>query len=459
MRAAGAAICVAIPLLVAFLPLGIESRTQMALAITSFMILAWMTNVMEYAVAGLIGCLLYWVTETVPAATAFAGFANTTTWFVLAAILIGHISNKSTLPQRVGSFIVSRSGASYSRILLGLIIFDFLLTILVPTGTGRVVIMASIAVGLIKLFDAPAGSNLARGMFLAVTYAATVFDKVIIAGVAAVTARGAIVTVGQVEVSWAVWLLAFLPASILTILVLWWFTLWLFPPEVASLEGKQAVIRDHFRVDAKWTPESRKAAALLLIGVGVWSTDIFHHIDPAIVAMVVALVALLPYVGVLSTEDLRGANMLTVLFVGAALSMSAVLSASGALTLLTNTVFAGLEPLLANQFVAIPVLYWAAFLYHFFLASEISMLASSMPILMGEAKAHGLNPLWLGMVWTFASGGKLFVYQSSVLVLGYSYGYFRHNDVLKIGALITVAQFAILALIAAFWWPLLGITP
>ena len=452
-------LCVVLPLLIALLPLGIEYRTQMALAITTFMILSWMTNVMEYAVAGLIGCLLFWVTGAVPAAGAFAGFANTTTWFVLASILLGHISNKSTLPQRIGSFIVTSVGVSYSRILLAVIVFDFLLTILVPTGTGRVVIMASIAIGLIKLFDAPANSNLARGLFLAVVYAATVFDKVIIAGVAAVTARGAIIQVGQVDVSWAVWFIAFLPASILTIVALWWFTMWLFPPEVQSIAGKREAIRDHFKVDARWTNENIKAAVLLLAGVVVWATDIIHHIDPAIVAMVVALIALLPYVNVLSTEDLQRTNMLPMIFVGAALSMSSVLSATGALTLLTNTVFAGLDPILANQLLAVPVLYWGAFVYHFFLASEISMLASSTPLVMELAKTHGINPLWLGMLWAFASGGKLFVYQSSVLVLGYAYGYFRHNDVFKIGLALTLAQFVIVVLVIALWWPLLGITP
>jgi hypothetical protein len=28
------------------------------------------------------------------------------------------------------------------------------------------------------------------------------------------------------------------------------------------------------------------------------------------------------------------------------------------------------------------------------------------------------------MIWTFASGGKIFIYQSPVLVVGYSYGRF-----------------------------------
>ncbi len=77
------------------------------------------------------------------------------------------------------------------------------------------------------------------------------------------------------------------------------------------------------------------------------------------------------------------------------------------------------------------VLYWTGFLYHIFLASEISMLGTSMPLLMQFAATHGLNALKLGMIWVFASGGKIFVYQSGVLIVGYAYGYFRPRDILR----------------------------
>ena len=448
-------LCVAIPLALWFAPLGIEPRTQGALAITAFMILAWMTNLMEYAVVGLIGCVLYWALGVAPPATAFGGFANSTTWFILAALLLGVISTKSGLPQRIGNFIVTHVGFSYSRILLGLILTDFLLTFIVPTGTGRVVIMATIAIGLINLFGVSAGSNVARGIFLIVTYTATIFDKMIIAGAAAITARGVIVE--HTPVAYSTWFLAFLPASIATIIFAWWYTKWMFPPEIKSIEGKAEQLRAHFRTETPWTPESIKAAILILGGVAVWMTDRIHELDPALVALAVVLIAFLPRVGVLSADELKRTNMLPVLFVGTALSMSAVLAASGALTLLTNTVFSWLEPLLSSDVTAVPMLYWGAFFYHFFLASEISMLATSMPILMNISNEQGLNPLWVGMLWTFAAGGKLFVYQSSVLVVGYSYGYFRHSDMLKIGIAITLVEFVLVVLTIALWWPILGI--
>jgi di/tricarboxylate transporter len=91
----------------------------------------------------------------------------------------------------------------------------------------------------------------------------------------------------------------------------------------------------------------------------------------------------------------------------------------------------------------------------------MSMLATSLPILMEFSKTHGLDPLWIGMVWTFAAGGKLFAYQSAPLIVGYAYGYFRHTDMLKLGALLTLVEFVALAFCVLLYWPLLGfgITP
>ena len=44
-----------------------------------------------------------------------------------------------------------------------------------------------------------------------------------------------------------------------------------------------------------------------------------------------------------------------------------------------------------------------------------------------------------------------------MLVLGYSYGYFEARDLVRIGALLTLAEFFILLLLVPFYWPLIGI--
>jgi di/tricarboxylate transporter len=154
---------------------------------------------------------------------------------------------------------------------------------------------------------------------------------------------------------------------------------------------------------------------------------------------------------------MRRLNYLPVFFVAAAVSMGTVLQATKGLDVLTANVFAWMQPYMTNIISTTIVMYWAAFIYHFLLASEISMLGTSIPLVVEFAKSQGMNPLQLGMIWTFAAGGKLFAYQSGVLIVGYSYGYFAARDLVRIGACLTLVEFAVLLLLVQFYWPLIGI--
>jgi anion transporter len=440
-----------------FAPLGLAPQTQHGLAIIIFMVLAWMTQAMEFAIAGFIGCFLFWALKVVPFSQAFSGFADNTPWFLFAALLIGRIAGKSGLARRLAYSVMLRVGSTYSRILLGLIITDFLLTFVVPSGLARVVILATIALALIEAFRAEKGSNVARGMFLIMTYTGNLFDKMILAGAGSITAAGAMVKFGGVDVLWAQWLWAFLPCSVVTVLVAWRLTLWLYPPEQTALAGGTEFFRTELTKMGPWSMSEVKAALLIGAALILWMTDFLHHLPPAMIALGVGLFALLPPVGMLDESDMRRLNYMPVFFVAAAISMGNVLEVTKGLDVLTSSVFGHIEPFLGNVFSTTVIMYWAGFIYHFFLASEISMLGTSMPLVMAFAKQHGMNPLMLGLLWTFSAGGKLFAYQSGVLVLGYSYGYFEARDLIRIGAWLTVVEFLILLLLVPFYWPLIGI--
>jgi anion transporter len=450
-------ICVVLPLLFWFAPLPIEPAAQHALAVTLFMVLAWITEPVDHAVTGLIGCFLFWTLGIARFDVAFSGFANDTTWFLFGATLMGLMASKSGLAKRLACAVIARVGTTYPRILLGLIITDFLLTLIVPSGIARIVIMAAVALGLVEALKLPVGSNGARGIFLIITYTAALFDKMIIAGASSITARGLIEKIGGVDVQWSQWFIAFLPCHILTVLAAWWLTQWLFPPESTELEGGQAYLGNELRKLGPMSTDEFKTAALLGTATLLWVTDFLHHISSAKIGLGVGLAGLLPLVGLLRSEDLKKVNLLPVFFVAAALSMAKVLAATRSLDLLTNAAFGWIAPLMTDNFVATIVLYWSAFVYHVVLSSDIAMLGTSMPLLMTFAKSHGLNPLILGMIWVFGSAGKIFVYQSAVLIVGYSFGYFRSRDLLRLGFLLTLVEFAAILLIVPFYWPMLGL--
>lgn len=448
---------VAIPIVFWFLPLNLEPKAQHAIAVTLFMILAWATEVMDHGLTGLIGCYLFWALNIVPFDVAFSGFANDTPWFLMGAILFGTMASKSGLAKRLAYMVTLRIGTSYSRLLLALIVSDFLLTFFVPSGMARVTIMAAVALGLIGAFGLGVGSNIGRGMFLILTYTAGVFDKTIIAGAAAITGRGIIESVGQTQVLWSQWLVAFLPIDIVTILAAWWLTLRLYPPETASLPGGIQYLKDELHKAGPWTSLEKKSLALMIGAIVFWATDFLHHISPSMIGLGIGLLSVLPFAGILDIADLKKLNFLQVFFVAAAVGMGNVLSATKGLAVLTNTVLAGLEPLLTNDSLSVLALYWTGFAYHIFLASEISMLATSTPLLMDFATQHGLSALKIGMLWVFSSGGKIFVYQSGVLIIGYGYGYFRAKDIFLMGLLMTIVDCLALLVIVPFYWPLVGI--
>lgn len=448
---------IVLPAAVWFTPLSVGPAAAHAIAISLFMILAWAFEALSPGLAGLIGCYLYWALGVVSVDVAFSGFADDTPWFVLAAILFGALAIKSGLARRIAFGVMLRAGTTYSRLLLGLIIADALITFCVPSGVPRVIIMAAIALGVNEAFGLEKGSNISRGMLLVLTYAATLFDKTIIAGAVAITARGAMERFGHMEVLYSRWLLAYLPVDLVLILVAWRLTLRFFPPEKPALPGGRAYLDQEIAKLGAWKPVEKKALVFVLAAVVLWLTDSWHHVPASKVAMGVALLALLPRIGVLGLEDLRRVDYLLLFFVASVVSMGKVLATTKSLDVFTQLLFGWITPLIGHTYLAPFALFWIGFVYHLLLASGISMLGTSMPGLMTYASAHQLNALALGMVWTFSSGAAIFTYQSAVLIVGYSYGCFTSKDLLRLGLCLSILDSLLLLIVVPFYWPLIGI--
>lgn len=456
-NAIGPLLSIAVPAAIWFAPLGVNATARHALAVAAFMILAWIAPALPHALTGMVGCYLFWVLGVVPFRTAFSGFADQTAWFLFGAVLLGAMTTKSGLGRRLAYLVIRRTGTSYSRILLGMILTSFLLTFLVPSGIACVAIMAPVAMGLMEVLGIRRGGNPGRGIFVTLTYTAGCFDKTIIAGPAAILARGLIEKATHTPVSWSLWLLAFLPCTLVTIFFTWRLVAWLYQPEVLAPERAMAFLEEELGKMGRWSPQEKKTLLLALLALTLWMTDLIHHISPAMIGIGVGLLAAVPGVGILDREDLQRVNYLPVFFVAAAIGMGEVLAETKALSTVAAGMFGWMAPLIHHGYALALVPYWTAFVYHILLGNEISMLGASMPPLLRFAAANGISALPLGMIWTFAAGGKIFVYQSGVMVMGYSYGYFEARDLLRVGLALTVLESLLLLVLVPFYWPLIGI--
>ena len=454
-RVAGIAAGPVLAILVWFAPIAPDPAIAHALAITVFMVAYWIFEPIEHGVTGLIGCYLFWALGVVKFETAFSGFADNTPWFLFGAVLMGEAAAKSGLAARIGRTGMRVAGASYGGVLLSVIVLVLLLNFVVPSGMAQLAILAPMVMGMVNAFGLEKGSRVGRGLFVILTYSCGLFNKMILAGGATVLARGLVERITGQAIPWSQYFIAYLPAILVTVAASWLTIMWLYPPErrriAADPGGGKTAPRP------PWSVAELKTAIVLGLAVVLWATDFAHHIDPAVIALGAGLAVALPGIGVLTTKDVRSANFLLTVFLGAALSMGTVLIQTKALNILTGAMVSWMAPWLGGAILGPTVLYWAGFFYHFLLGSELSMLSTSLPVMIGFANTHALNPMAVAMVLAFASGGKLFVYQSSVLVQGLSYGYFDSRDMLKVGLVLSIVEAIVLLVLAPLYWPMIGV--
>jgi anion transporter len=444
-------------LVVALLPLGVDPAAQKALAVVVFMIVYWIMEPVEHALTALIGCYLFWALGVAKFSQAFSGFVSSAPWFIFGALLMGEAASRTGLVKRFGYKIMHHVGTSYPRLLLGVILLSFLLNFLIPSSVARIAVMAPMLVGIIAASGCGKQSNLAKGLFIILTYTAGLFDKMMLSGAVAILTRGIIEEQTGAQILWSQWFFAYLPAIVVTIFVCWVIMQWLYPVEVTELAQSKQYLRDALTEIGPVSRDEKKVLAWVLLATTLWATDFVHHMSPAVIGLGVGLLLVFPTLGVLDAKAIQRVNFLVIIFSAGALSMGNVLVHTNALRLVSGSLVQWVEPLLSNAFYSAITLYWGGFLYHLCLGNGPSMVSSSLPLLLQVAEAQGGNPIALGLIWAFAASATLFVYQAGPLVLGYSYGYFDAKDLFKVALVLTVIEGLLLMVLVPLYWPLIGL--
>ena len=453
----GAALGILLLPILWYAPLPLESGAQHALAVSAFMVVFWIFEPIPHVVTGLLGCWLLWALGVVRPAIVFGGFTSEAPWFLLGALLIATMFAESGLSRRIAFTILVAVGSSFSRILLAVILSDFVLTFLVPAGPPRVILLGTIILGVVSTFGLDIKSNVAKSLMLGMVFAASQFDRTILGSTPAILSRTLIMEHGHVEVYWSQWLLAFIPADLIYIFSIWWLMLRLYPPEKSQLPGGKAFLKQQLQQLGPWTRKEKLAMFWTALAIVIWATDMLHHISPAIVGLGIGLAGTLPFVGVLKPEDIRKVNFPVFLFMGTTISLGGALRETRALEIIADAVFRFVAPWVHNTFDVSFILYWVAFLSHIVLGSQTANVAVTMPVVMNYAVNQALDPLAVGLIWAFSVSAKLFIYQSLVLIAGHTFGCYNGRDVFRIAAFFLVLDWLILLALVPLYWPLIGI--
>ncbi|MFN4089578.1 MAG: SLC13 family permease [Alphaproteobacteria bacterium] len=447
---AGLVLAGAALLLLGPVPEGVSERLFRAGGVVLFAVGLWATAAIPEVLTAIGFFLIAMLFAVAPADIVFSGFASTALWLVFGGLFIGAAVQRTGLGEALARMLVHRIGRSYLTVLSGLAVGCIGLSFLMPSVMGRVLLLVPIVVALSDRLGYAEGSRGRAGIVM-VTLLATYMPSCAIlpSNVPNMVLVGAAETTYGITLTYGRYFFLHFPVmgAVRTILIvgLAWL-LFREPPRPVARSTE----------DAAMGGDARRLLLMLLVALGFWITDFLHHVSPAWVALAVALVLLMPRIGLLPMSVFNGGiNFGSYFLVAAILGVGAVVGWSGLGTAMGKGVVDGLglapgQPF--YSFMALSVA-WTALGLVFTVAGLPAVLT---PFAQDVALVTGLPLETILMTQVNGYATPVLPYQMGPLILGIALGGVRAADGARIMLPLTVATIVLILPLSFLWWRWLG---
>ncbi|WP_232021888.1 SLC13 family permease [Mycobacterium basiliense] len=211
-------------------------------------------------------------------------------------------------------------------------------------------------------------------------------------------------------------------------------------------------------------PPQRRVLVLLGIVIAGWCTEPIHHIAPAVIAVVGALITVVPRFGTTSMSDaLKTLPWSLLIFMVATLALGSAVTDSGAAGWLAQAAFrpCGLLGTWATDGFVIALII-VSIGAHLVLQSRSARSAVLIPIIVTIAPMAGIAPVAAAFISTAAAGFCLTLTSSAKPVAMFAAtdeipGY-TSRDLLRVSAVLAPVSAILLAFFAFQVWPALGLS-
>ena len=369
---------------------------------------------------GVVALLLasVWVVAGVTAPrTALGGFATGNWVLVVSTLAVGAAIASSGLLYRMALWVVANSRGGYPGQVVGLGVSGMLVGPAAPNATSRVALVAPAVTELIDALGYSPGGPAAIGLAMAVLIGfGQVVALFLTSSTTSVLVYAVLPEATRASVSWGGWFVRALPTHVILFAALAAFILWRYRPrEASTTRGTNALALQR----ALLGPPSRHEriamvmTAFVLVG---FSTQPFHHVDPAWVG--VFALAVLAGTGVLAANGLSTINWSFALLSGILTSMSDVFADTQ-----LDKWLAGIATLTVGGLATNPVAFVAALTLLCFGLSLVMRWQAAAPLLTISLApvgiSAGIDPWVIGLIALMACNGFFLPYQSTTYLALY----------------------------------------
>lgn len=412
----------------------------------------WATGWLPEWLTAFVFFTLCMVAKVAPPSDVFAGFASSATWLVLSGVVIGAAIRHTGLGDRLAGSLAPLIGGSFVKAISAVSLFGVLMTFVMPSAMGRVVLMLPILIALARHLGYAEGTRGQVGIVLAGLFGTYLpASAVLPANVPNNVFVGTVEAVLGNAPAYGQYLLLHFPVLGIA------KTLILVPLLIVFY-------RDTPRATASDTPVGTTAmtageihlALLLLAAVALWATDRWHGISAAWVGMIVAVWCLFPASGLLRPKPFQSLGFEPVFYVSGIVGMGAVADHSGLGTRIAEWLLSILPLAPDAPAQTFGVLSTLSTLIGLFVTLP-GVPAVMTPMVPALAEATQWSPEVVAMTQVIGFSTVLLPYQAPPLVVAIQSGGLPAKEVVRM-CLITAAITVILLWpLDYLWWKALGV--
>jgi len=451
----GLAISTIVFLVLYFMPNPLDmTLTQWRLiALTTWLVLLWIFEVFDPAIAGLTYLGLVLMLGLAPADMALAGFAAPISWMMFCLMIWITGFSKTGLGKRILLIFLDRFGASYSRIVLGLFGLGVVTALINPSLMLILYVSLAVLLGdLLEMTGEGRYSKTAECLFFAAMIAIYVPTRFILTqpeNLVGISLHDKVTGTSTYYFEWMYYSVANIPILISAIIT----TLFIFKPDkpISLPAGK---VREELLTLGPMSPGEKKFVFWMIITFLLWITDFIHKIPAPAVAIAITGAFFLPRAGVLDNDDLKNVKWHVAVFGGCAVCLGMLMFESGIAQWAATTFASKFGQLSGLSYVYGMIVLGAV--TNLLVTPMGGFAAISMPFLE-YATAVGVNPITVPILLGGGFTLWIFPYEIVPIIIIYGAGYQRITEVIKRAATFSIIALVITPPFAYLWFKWIGL--
>ena len=441
-------------------PDGLTPAAWHLFAIFAATIASVVVGALPILAASILGASIAVLAGVIPAADAWAGFANGTILLIVTAFLVARAVVTCGLGERIGHFVVSRFGRSTLGLGYSLFLVDAVIAPAFPSNTARSGVLYPLAASLAETAGAKRGdpSRARQGAFLMFAGIASLSlsSALWLTAMAANPLGTEIARAQGLHIGFGTWLIASSVPTLAAMALLPFVLYKLMKPEVTATPEAPAAARAALKALGPLTRPEWIVTVTFVVMVALWGSASVLDVDATAVAFLGLAVFMVT--GVLTSADIakEGDVLATYIWFALLFTLSTQLNNLGFMGFVGQRLAAamlGVRPLLAALVLVI-----AYVLLHYLFVSQTAHLLALFAVFLDVGAKLGVPLFPLAFLLLFATNffSAITPQGSSANLLFAASGYLSQRDLYRLGAVTTAVNLAVYLVIGIPWLVLVG---